>query len=60
MEQLLLTRPKAVIMVSCNPTTLAADLKRAERFGYRMPSVRLYEMFPHSHHVEAMGVLSST
>jgi len=24
-----------------------------------MDSVHLYEMFPHSHHVEAMGVLSS-
>ena len=60
MEQILMTRPKAVVMVSCNPKALASDLKRARSLGYRMTSVSLYEMFPHSHHVEAMGVLSST
>lgn len=58
-EQVLTTRPKAVVMVSCNPKALSSDLKRARAFGYSMKSVRLYEMFPHSNHVEAMGVLSS-
>jgi 23S rRNA (uracil1939-C5)-methyltransferase len=58
-EQVLLTRPRCVVMVSCNPRALAADLKRARKCGYTMPSVHLYEMFPHSDHVEAMGVLSS-
>ena len=58
-EQVLTTRPKAVVMVSCSPKALSSDLKRARAFGYSMKSVRLYEMFPHSNHVEAMGVLSS-
>ena len=58
-EQVLLTRPKAVVMVSCNTRTLIDDLKRASKLGYSMESVRLYEMFPHTNHVEAMGVLSS-
>ena len=56
-EQVLTTRPKAVVLVSCNPSTLAGDLKRAHKHGYRMDSVHLYEMFPHTDHVEAMGVL---
>jgi len=59
LEQVLLTRPKAIIMVSCNTRTLADDLKRAATLGYAMKSVRLYEMFPHTNHVEAMGILSS-
>jgi tRNA/tmRNA/rRNA uracil-C5-methylase (TrmA/RlmC/RlmD family) len=59
MEQILMTRPKLVVMVSCNPNTLAADLKRAATLGYTMDSVRLYEMFPHSGHIEAMGTLSA-
>ncbi len=59
-EQVLLTRPKAVVMVSCNTRTLVDDLKRASKYGYTMKEVHLYEMFPHTHHVEAMGVLSST
>lgn len=58
-DQVLVTRPKAVVMVSCNPRALASDLRRAGALGYAMDSVHLYEMFPHSHHVEAMGVLSS-
>lgn len=58
-EQVLLTRPKSVIMVSCNTQTLVSDLKRASKYGYTMSDVRLYEMFPHTHHIEAMGVLSS-
>ena len=58
-EQVLMTRPRSVVMVSCNPRALAADLKRARASGYTMSSVHLYEMFPHSDHVEAMGVLSS-
>ena len=59
-DQVLMTRPRAVVMVSCNPSALASDLKRAKAHGYRMKNVRLYEMFPHSDHVEVMGVLSST
>jgi 23S rRNA (uracil1939-C5)-methyltransferase len=58
-EQVLMTRPKAVVMVSCNPRALASDLRRAKALGYSMDAVHLYEMFPHSQHIEAMGVLSS-
>ena len=59
-DQVLLTRPKAVVMVSCNTRALASDLRRAEKQGYRMNGVSLYEMFPHTDHIEAVGVLSST
>ena len=57
LEQVLTTRPGAVVLVSCNPKTLAADLHRANSHGYAMNSVRLYEMFPHTDHVESMGIL---
>ena len=57
MDQVLTTRPRAVVLISCNPHTLASDLVRAKRHGYRMQGVRLYEMFPHTDHVETMGVL---
>ena len=58
-DQVLMTRPKRVVLVSCNTRTLADDLKRANQHGYAMDSVGLYEMFPHTNHVEAMGVLNS-
>jgi len=56
-DQVLTTRPRAVILISCNPKTLATDLARAKSHGYSMKGVRLYEMFPHTDHVETMGVL---
>ena len=56
-DQVLTTRPRAVVLISCNPRTLASDLQRAKQHGYFMKEVRLYEMFPHTDHVESMGVL---
>ena len=58
-DQVLLTRPKRVVLVSCNTRSLIDDLKRAAQHGYTMDSVQLYEMFPHTNHIEAMGVLNS-
>jgi 23S rRNA (uracil1939-C5)-methyltransferase len=58
-DQVLLTRPKAVILVSCNTAALRADLNRASSHGYSLSQLKLYEMFPHTGHVEAVGLLSS-
>ena len=57
MDQILMTRPRAVVLISCNPSTLVNDLSRAKHHGYTMRGVQLYEMFPHTDHVETMGVL---
>jgi 23S rRNA (uracil1939-C5)-methyltransferase len=44
--------PRAVIYVSCNPATLARDLARMPR--YRIESLRAYDMFPQTAHVETV------
>lgn len=44
--------PRAVIYVSCNPATLARDLARMPR--YRIASLRAYDMFPQTAHVETV------
>jgi 23S rRNA (uracil1939-C5)-methyltransferase len=47
-----------VVYVSCNPTTLAGDVKRLRAdFGYELRSVRPVDMFPHTPHVEAVSLL---
>ena len=46
------SRPKAVIYVSCNPATLGRDLARMP--GYRIASVRGFDMFPQTAHVETV------
>jgi 23S rRNA (uracil1939-C5)-methyltransferase len=45
-------RPRAIIYVSCNPATLGRDLARMP--GYRIESVRGFDMFPQTAHVETV------
>ena len=44
--------PRAIVYVSCNPATLARDLARMPR--YRIASLRAYDMFPQTAHVETV------
>jgi 23S rRNA (uracil1939-C5)-methyltransferase len=44
--------PKAVVYVSCNPATLARDIRRLEHF--RVTSLRGFDMFPQTAHVETV------
>ncbi len=50
-----------VVYVSCNPTTLAGDVKRlVEEYGYRLVRTRPLDMFPHTPHVESVSLLERT
>ena len=47
-----------VVYVSCNPTTLAGDVKRlGDDYGYRLVRARPVDMFPHTPHVECVALL---
>lgn len=47
-------KPKEIIYVSCNPTTLARDLGFMARGGYSIKSVRLIDNFPQTYHIESV------
>jgi 23S rRNA (uracil1939-C5)-methyltransferase len=50
-------RPRRVVYISCHPGTLARDAgELVHRHGYELTSVRALDMFPHTHHVEAIAV----
>ena len=44
--------PRAIVYVSCNPATLARDLARLPR--YRIASLRAFDMFPQTAHIETV------
>jgi 23S rRNA (uracil1939-C5)-methyltransferase len=53
-------RPRHVSYVSCDPATLARDLRAFDESGYRIDSVRAFDMFPQTHHVETVVHLYSS
>ena len=58
LEALARLHPKKVVYVSCDPTTLARDLKVLCAQGFRLLRVQPIDMFPQTHHVECVATLS--
>ena len=51
-------KPRRVVYVSCDPATLARDLKILCRDVFFLESVTPVDMFPQTHHVECIAVLT--
>ena len=50
--------PQRIVYVSCNPTTLASNVKELTRdWGYRLDRARPVDMFPHTPHIETVALL---
>ncbi|MGV8909309.1 MAG: class I SAM-dependent RNA methyltransferase [Propionicimonas sp.] len=50
-------RPRAIAYVACDPAALGRDLRIAAGLGYEPVSVRAYDLFPMTHHVECVAIL---
>lgn len=47
-----------IIYVSCNPATLARDLKHLVSKGCKVEFIQPFDMFPHTYHIENVAIIS--
>jgi len=52
-------RPASISYVSCDPATLARDLKKLSAGGYKLERVLGFDLFPQTHHVETVVRLAA-
>jgi len=57
-EQIAEMRPQRVVYVSCDPATLARDLKHFATLGYTTKELTPVDMFPRCAHVETVALLT--
>ncbi len=60
LEAMLRARPQRIAYVSCDPGTLARDVKILTAGGYALEWAQPVDMFPGTHHVETVVLLKST
>ena len=51
-------RPRAVAYVACDPAALARDVAIFGEHGYPLAKLRAFDLFPMTHHVECVALLS--
>ena len=52
------TQLERLVYVSCNPATLARDIQILHADGFELTACQPVDMFPHSHHIETVALLS--
>lgn len=57
LDNILRLRPQKIVYVSCDPATLARDLKHLTQAKYDICVVQPVDMFPRTHHVECVVLL---
>ncbi|MEO7348705.1 MAG: TRAM domain-containing protein [Terrimesophilobacter sp.] len=56
-NQLASLGPAQVVYVACDPVALARDLAQFALTGYRLSGIRAFDLFPNTHHIEAVASL---
>jgi tRNA/tmRNA/rRNA uracil-C5-methylase (TrmA/RlmC/RlmD family) len=58
-EEVVRRRPRAVAYVACDPAALARDVAIFGEHGYRLRTLRAFDLFPMTHHVECVALLEA-
>jgi 23S rRNA (uracil1939-C5)-methyltransferase len=60
LDQVVNLKPKKIVYVSCEPTTLARDLRLFSNRGFAIRRLALIDMFPQTYHMEVVGLLEQS
>lgn len=52
--------PAQLVYVACDPVALARDIALFAERGYELGALRAFDLFPHTHHLEAVAQLTRT
>ena len=52
--------PRAIVHVACDPAALARDVALYAEQGYDLRSLRVFDLFPMTHHVECVALLTTS
>ncbi|MGF6836087.1 tRNA/tmRNA/rRNA uracil-C5-methylase (TrmA/RlmC/RlmD family) [Paenarthrobacter sp. TE4293] len=56
-KQLMATGPRAIAYVSCDPASFARDLGYFHHGGWRLESLRAFDLYPNTHHLETVALI---
>lgn len=57
LDALIALQPQIICYISCDPATLARDIKRLTTAGYALKQVTPFDLFPQTYHVETVSLL---
>lgn len=56
-RQMMATGPRAIAYVSCDPASFARDLGYFQEGGWRLESIRAFDLYPNTHHLETVALI---
>ncbi len=59
LDAIVAVAPRQLIYVACDPVAFARDAAILADHGYRLGALRALDLFPNTHHVEAVGAFTS-
>ena len=57
-EALVALQPAQLVYVACDPVALARDIGLLRERGYELDALAAFDLFPNTHHVEAVARLT--
>ncbi len=60
LERIVELKPRTLVYVACDPAALARDCRYLEEMGWQMSTMRAFDLFPMTHHVECVATFKAS